>query len=182
MRCVYMFSRCTEVKHSVEHSPWHCCKNKRIDKRCTAVPSSSYPPSFTMYRRIALSLIAIYDRVHSLSFSLEGITRCVLKTRSVGSTGRGWEASKVLRLSSFFQDSLVNSTPKPVYSLSTLTISFETSRIPCQTIPDRKTDLKMQCKRQLDDVNFQGSFNAPFLRLDVSDLSQIGEVWPLQGQ
>lgn len=23
-------TRCAEAKHSAEHSPWHCCKNKRI--------------------------------------------------------------------------------------------------------------------------------------------------------
>lgn len=37
--CICARIRCAEAKHSAEHSPWHCYKNKRITKRCT--PASS---------------------------------------------------------------------------------------------------------------------------------------------
>lgn len=28
--CICARNRCAEAKHFAEHSPWHCCKNKRI--------------------------------------------------------------------------------------------------------------------------------------------------------
>lgn len=51
------YARCTEAKHSAEHSPWHCCKNKRI-----ALTRCAHPP------RIYRGLRFIYDTERVISF------------------------------------------------------------------------------------------------------------------